>query len=91
MASTIAAGTTSGTAIAIAGDTSGVLQLQTNGTTAAVTINTSQNVGIGTASPASKLHVLAGAFTGSTLQNAGGAGIKQYTDSTAANGDFITN
>jgi hypothetical protein len=44
MASTIAAGTTSGTAIAIAGDTSGVLQLQTNGTTAAVTIDTSQNV-----------------------------------------------
>jgi len=42
MASTIAAGTTSGTAIAIAGDTSGVLQLQTNGTTAAVTIDTNQ-------------------------------------------------
>jgi hypothetical protein len=42
MASTIAAGTTSGTAIAIAGDTSGVLQLQTNGTTAAVTIGTDQ-------------------------------------------------
>jgi hypothetical protein len=53
MASTIAAGTTSGTAIAIAGDTSGVLQLQTNGTTAAVTIDTSQNVGIGTTSPSS--------------------------------------
>jgi hypothetical protein len=51
MASTIAAGTTSGTAIAIAGDTSGVLQLQTNGTTAAVTINTSQNVGIGNTTP----------------------------------------
>jgi hypothetical protein len=58
MASTIAAGTTSGTAIAIAGDTSGVLQLQTNGTTAAVTIDTSQNVGIGTASPSNKLSVL---------------------------------
>jgi hypothetical protein len=57
MASTIAAGTTSGTAIAIAGDTSGVLQLQTNGTTAAVTIDTSQNVGIGTASPSRKLQV----------------------------------
>jgi hypothetical protein len=61
MASTIAAGTTSGTAIAIAGDTSGVLQLQTNGTTAAVTINTSQNVGIGTASPTGKLNVHGGA------------------------------
>ena len=57
MASTIAAGTSAGTAIAISGDTSGALQLQTNGTTTAVTIDTSQNVGIGTASPSSKLHV----------------------------------
>jgi hypothetical protein len=57
MASTIAAGTTSGTAIAIAGDTSGVLQLQTNGTTAAVTIDTSQNVGIGITTPQQTLHV----------------------------------
>jgi hypothetical protein len=48
MASTISAGTTAGTSIAIAGDTSGQLQLQTNGTTAAVTIDTSQNVNIGT-------------------------------------------
>lgn len=43
MASTIAAGTTSGTALAMAGDTSGSLQLQTNGTTTAVTLDTSQN------------------------------------------------
>jgi len=57
MASTISAGTTSGTAIAIAGDTSGQLQLRTNGTTTAVTIDASQNVGIGTSSPSTKLHV----------------------------------
>jgi hypothetical protein len=57
MASTISAGTTSGTAIAVAGDTSGVLQLQTNGTTTAVTINTSQNVGIGTTNPTNKFVV----------------------------------
>ena len=38
-------------------DSSGVLQLQTNGT-AALTIDTSANVGIGTTSPAYKLHVL---------------------------------
>jgi hypothetical protein len=44
MASTISAGTTSGTALNMAGDTSGSLQLQTNGTTTAVTIDTSQNV-----------------------------------------------
>ena len=35
----------------MAGDTSGVLQLASNGTTTAVTIDTSQNVGIGTTSP----------------------------------------
>jgi hypothetical protein len=44
MASTISAGTTSGTAIAITGDTTGALSLQTNGTTTAVTIDTSQNL-----------------------------------------------
>ena len=57
MASTISAGTTSGTAIAIAGDTSGALALLTNNGTTAVTIDTSQNVGIGTASPGAKLDV----------------------------------
>jgi len=49
MASIIRATTTSG--LQIAPDNSGSLQLQTNGTTAAVTIDTSQNVGIGTTSP----------------------------------------
>ena len=44
MASTIAAGTSAGTAIAISGDTSGSLVLQTNGTTTAVTISTAQVV-----------------------------------------------
>jgi hypothetical protein len=57
MASTISAGTTSTTALVYSADTSGVLQLQTNGTTAAVTIDTSQRVGIGTASPSYLLQV----------------------------------
>jgi hypothetical protein len=35
----------------------GALVLQSNGTTAAVTVDTSQNVGIGTASPAQRLNV----------------------------------
>ena len=74
MASTIAAGTTSGTAIAIAGDTSGVLQLQTNGTTAAVTINTSQNVGIGTSSPAYALDVRSTTAPAIRLSRSGTAG-----------------
>jgi hypothetical protein len=47
MASTISAGTTTTTSLSFSGDTSGVLQLQTNGTTAALTIDTSQNVGVG--------------------------------------------
>jgi hypothetical protein len=41
----------------VAGDTSGVLQLATNGSTTAVTVDASQNVGIGTASPATTLDV----------------------------------
>jgi len=48
MASTISAGTTTTTSLVYTADTSGVLQLQTNGTTTAVTIDTSQNVGIQT-------------------------------------------
>jgi hypothetical protein len=71
MASTIAAGTTSGTAIAIAGDTSGVLQLQTNGTTAAVTIDTSQNVGIGVTSPTARLHVYGGSNNQFLVESSG--------------------
>jgi hypothetical protein len=48
MASIISAGTTSGTALNMTADTSGQLQLATNSGTTAVTIGTSQNVGIGT-------------------------------------------
>jgi len=51
MASTINASTTGGGGIISSADSSGVLQLQTAGTTA-VTVDASQNVGIGTASPA---------------------------------------
>ena len=58
MASIISAGTTSGTSLNLSGDTSGVLQLASNGSTTAVTIDTSQNVGIGTASPAAKLQAV---------------------------------
>ena len=47
MASTISAGTTTTTALVYSADTSGVLQLQTNGTTTAVTIDTAQNAGFG--------------------------------------------
>ena len=42
--SSISSGTTLTTALVQTADTSGVLQLQTNGTTTAVTIDTNQNV-----------------------------------------------
>jgi hypothetical protein len=71
MPSTISAGTTAGTAIAVAGDTTGNLAFQTNGTTTAMTIDTSQNVGFGTSSPSNRLHVagstrISGVSTGSS-------------------------
>ena len=50
MASIISAGTTSGTSLNLSGDTSGVLQLASNGSTTAVTIDTSQRVLIGATS-----------------------------------------
>ncbi len=55
MPSIISATTTTG--LISSGDTSGSLQLATNNGTAAVTIDTSQNVGIGTASPTTTLQV----------------------------------
>jgi hypothetical protein len=54
LASTINASSSSG--IVTTADTSAILQLQTAGTTA-LTVDTSANVGIGTASPSGKLHV----------------------------------
>ena len=64
MATTLNAGTATGGA-AISADTTGVLALQSGSTpTTAVTIDTAQNVGIGTGSPSRKLTVYA---TGSSV------------------------
>lgn len=60
MTATINASTTAG--VVTTADTSGILQLQTNGT-AALTVDASQNVGIGTASPGAKFSLTS---TGST-------------------------
>jgi hypothetical protein len=57
MASIVSAGTTSATALNMSADTTGILQLASNNGTVALTISTSQNVGIGTSSPAYKLDV----------------------------------
>lgn len=62
-------------------DSSGVLALQTNGTTA-VTVNTSQNVGIGTTSPAYKLQVAG------TIASSGGNSVAVYG---TTNSDTINN
>lgn len=57
MATTINAGTATGGA-AITADTTGILQLQSGSTpTTAITVDTSQNVGIGTSSPVTGLSV----------------------------------
>jgi Chaperone of endosialidase len=55
MSSTINATTTSG--VAITGDTSGNLAIQTNNGTTAVFVDTSQNVGVGTSTPTTKFSV----------------------------------
>jgi len=67
-------------------DSSGVLQLQTNGT-AALTVDTSQNVGIGTASPASKLDITATlrAVSSTAVAPTSGKGVEVWYDSS---GDF---
>jgi hypothetical protein len=90
MASTINANTSGG--LIYSGDTSGVLQLQTASTTA-LTVDTSANVGIGTASPSQKLSV-AGLIS-STGRNLA-AGFFNSTNVTgvivdATSADFYTN
>jgi hypothetical protein len=62
MASILSAGTTSATALNMSADTTGILQLASNNGTVGLTMDTLQNVGIGTSSPASKLGV-AGTIT----------------------------
>ena len=61
MASIINSTTTNG--VTVQGDNSGSLQLATNNGTTAVTIDTSQNVGIGTSSPATKTEIQGSAET----------------------------
>ena len=89
MASTISAGTSAGTAIAISGDTSGALQLQTNGTTTAVTIDTSQNVGIGTSSPTVKLQVIGTTISSNFYTGTGTASAGTFGADSAGTGASI--
>jgi hypothetical protein len=57
MPSIISTKTSGGGGIAVTGDTSGIMQLASNNGTTAVTIDASQNVGIGTASPLGRLNL----------------------------------
>jgi hypothetical protein len=70
MAVTLNALTTGVGGLQTTGDTSGAIQLQSNGT-ATLTVDSSGNVGIGTASPGSKLEVAGLA----TFQKGGSSGI----------------
>ena len=93
MASVISAGTTSNTSLNLSGDTSGVLQLASNGSTTAVTIDTSQNVGIGTSSPQASLHV-AGAISNAPTGSGVLAGIQSdyaviHLNGSASTGSII--
>ena len=85
MTTTINASTTAG--LVQTADTSGVLALQTAGTTA-VTVDASQNVGIGTASPASKLNIVDASAT-VNVQLESGSVVGQYFASTSAGGVYV--
>jgi len=77
--SSIAAGTTTTTGYVVTSDSTGALVLKTGASaTTAMTIDTSQNVGIGTGSPTSKLTIGAGSFSAAGAQTTG-----MYTNGTS--------
>jgi len=81
--SSISSGTTSTTGYVVSSDTTGNLVLKTGASdTTAVTINTSQNVGIGTTSPAYKLQVVG------SVASTGGSSISVFGKT---NSDSISN
>jgi len=87
MASTINA-STSPAAIIQTADGTGILSLQTGNTTA-LTIDTSQNVGIGTTSPIAKLDVVGLGSSGFGISNRS-SGTTSYSATGAAGNDYST-
>ena len=82
MSSKLKAGTSTSGAVLDA-DTTGILELQTGSTpTTAVTIDTSQNVGIGTASPNAKLQISQAGNAGLNVTAVSGATVGFYSDAT---------
>lgn len=67
--SIISAGTTQATGLNYTSDTTGNLVLQTNNGVTALTVDTSQRVGIGTSSPATRLDVNGGASVTGNIEN----------------------
>ena len=88
MASTISAGTTTTTALVYSADTSGVLQLQTNGTTTAVTIDTNQNFGLGVTPSA---WATSGSFFKAIEYGAVGTGVAGLVSPAGSELELVTN
>jgi hypothetical protein len=87
MAVTINASTTTG--LVQTADTSGVLQLQTNSGTTALTIDTSQNVGIGTTTPTQKLEVIGNINISADSSYKIGSGTDRFITYRTANSDIL--
>jgi hypothetical protein len=81
MASIINALSSGAGGLVSSGDTSGVLQLQNN-SSASVTLDASGNVGIGTTSPAQKLHVSTSSAEVSRFESTGTVGYIRVKNST---------
>jgi hypothetical protein len=74
---------TTSTGLVSSADNSGSLQLATNSGTTALTIDTSQNVGIGTSSPAARLDVRTTSSTQATFTRTGQAAVCTLYQSSA--------
>jgi hypothetical protein len=82
--SIVSSGITLNTAYNVTGDLTGNLIFQSNGTTEAVRIDTSQNVGIGTANPTQKLEVNGWVRTGVGASALGGLELPFYSGSASS-------
>lgn len=91
MATIISTKTSGVGGLEVTGDASGILQLASNNGTTAVTVDASQNVGIGTASPATKLEVAGSVSTQQTQGRYFGFGTAGFSfDGTTVNDYGIT-
>jgi hypothetical protein len=92
MASIISAGTTDSTSLNISGDKTGILQLASNNSTVAVTVDASQNVGIGTTAPQQRLGIKPATNVPQLYliqDNVANDGFKLFADSSAGYLSFL--